>query len=165
MRKLKYSIYIALVSLFVVPSGFAQDASPQQRMEMEKEAQRAFREFAGLIKAGEFGEAASFYADDPRFLWAEDGSIKYDTQDQIRRALEGIASQGKVETLYGSPRVWALSDEQVNVFVKFKTTVVTRKKGETYSFSGAFTAVMEKTEAGWQFITGHTSTTPADKGF
>lgn len=165
MTKLKYLVFTALVSLFVVTTSFAQDASPQHRMEMEKEAQTAFREFAGLVKEGKFGESAAFYANDPRFLWAEDGAIKYDTQDQIRRALEGIASQGQVETLYGAPRVWALNDEQVNVFVKFKTTVVTRKKGETHSFSGAFTAVMEKTDAGWQFITGHTSTTPADKGF
>ncbi len=165
MTRFKFLILFCLASLFVVSTGLAQNTSPQNRMEMEKAAQSAFRDFAGLIKEGKFGEAAAFYADDPRFLWVEDGSIKYDTHDQIRRALEGIASLGEVETLYGAPRVWALNDEQVNVFVRFKTNVVTRKKGEEFSFSGAITAVMEETDAGWQFIMGHTSTTPADKGF
>lgn len=141
-----------------------QGNAPVDRMALENSAREAFTSYSGLIREGKYAEAATFYADDPRFVWVEDGAIKYDSQAQIKRALEGIGSSGVVQTSFGRPSMWALSDMQVMMFAKFRTTVDKGGKKE-FTYSGAITVVMEDTEEGWRFISGHSSSSPEGKGF
>lgn len=160
----------ALLLLFVAPVAVchAQDvqhAAPGvDRMTLEKNAMAAFKEYAAMVRQSKFAESIVYYADDPRFVWVEDGSIKYDRKAQIKRALEGITEQGVVVTNFGLPTVWALNDTQVMVFAKFRT-VVGKGSPEEFTFAGAITAVMEERAEGWQFLSGHTSSAPTTNGF
>ena len=142
----------------------AEKSSPVDRVALENEAREAFVAYSGLLRQSKFDEAVAYYADDPRFIWVEDGGIKYDTQAQIKCALEGISSQGVVVTNFGRPRMWALNDEQVMIYAKFRTTI-DKDGDEEFTYAGAITVVMEEMESGWKFISGHTSTLPEDKGF
>lgn len=124
---------------------------------VETQVLNAFNEYKKLIKAGNYAESIKFYADDPRFIWVEDGRIKYDSKGQVRRALDGLGGQGVVETAFGAPRIWKLSDTQAHVFVRFRTTI---QKGtpKEFTYSGGLTIIMEDMkDGGWQFIAGHTS--------
>ena len=161
----------ALLLLFVLPISvsFAQDGQPApsgtDRMTLEKNAMAAFKEYAAMVRQGKFAESIVYYADDPRFVWVEDGAIKYDRKAQVKRALEGLKELGVVITNFGLPTVWALNDTQVMVFAKFRT-VVGKGSPEEFTFAGAITVVMEEREEGWQFLSGHTSSAaPTTNGF
>lgn len=167
MKQLLCAVVLLLCSLPIVACQ-AQDAPPAEvavdRMALEKSAVAAFRAYAKLLRESKFAEAIVYYADDPRFVWVEDGAIKYDRKDQIKRALEGITQQGVVVSNFGLPTVWALNDTQVMVFAKFRTTIG-KGSADEFTFAGAITAVMENRPEGWQFISGHTSSAPSGNGY
>ena len=166
MDRFKPLILTALFVLcsFPLAACYAQDTEQIDRMELEKDAVTAFKAYASLLRQSKFDESVAYYADDPRFVWVEDGGIKYDSKNQIRRALEAVASQGVVVSNFGLPTVWALNDSQVMVFAKFRTTIAKGSPDE-FTFAGAITAVMEKRAEGWQFLSGHTSSAPTTNGF
>ncbi len=166
--EMKSAIFlIFFLSLSVTSACEAQETtqSPQNSLQsVVDSAREAFNAYTSLIKASEFTKAADYYANDHRFIWVEDGSIKYDTKAQVQRAFEGIGSLGEVENSFGAIKVWALNENQAMVFSRFRTTIGKGTQKE-HSYTGAITIVMENGEAGWKFISGHTSSTPASKGF
>ncbi len=166
MVRLKQSLFGLMFLLCAMPLAAcqAQDAAPVDRMTLEKNAVAAFKEYASLLRESKFEESVAYYADDPRFVWVEDGAIKYDSRAQIKRALDAVASQGVVVSNFGLPTVWALNDTQVMVFAKFRTTVAKGSPDE-FTFAGAITAVMEQRAEGWQFLSGHTSSAASVNGF
>ncbi|MEM8485209.1 MAG: nuclear transport factor 2 family protein [Bacteroidota bacterium] len=167
MKQLLWATMLVLCSLPIVACQAQDTETAEQgvdRIELERSAVAAFKAYASLLRESKFTESIDYYADDPRFVWVEDGAIKYDKKAQIKRALEGITQQGVVVSNFGLPTVWALNDTQVMVFAKFRTTVG-KGSADEFTFAGAITAVMENRAEGWQFISGHTSSAPAGNGF
>lgn len=146
---------VLLISASGSTAALAQPAS--NLMNVEIEATDAFVAFGNAVKSGNYEEATRYFMEDPRFSWVEDGTVKFDQPAQIIRAFRGITDKLGILTVYRRPLVYALNDTQVMVFSKFLTTL---KKGtpEEFKYQGAFTGVMQKSEKGWYFVTGHTST-------
>ena len=104
------------------------------------------------IDAGDLDAAGSFYADDPRFLWVEDGVVTYETAAEAARSLQQIGQYGQVEVDFSPARVDVLGPDTATLFTTHTTTV---GSGEgSFSFSGALTITMIRTEEGWRFLSG-----------
>ncbi len=112
--------------------------------------------YGASINSADFDMALTFYSEDSRFFWAEDGKVKYNSRADISAAFAELATYGKTKVEYGERIVTVLSPEVATLLVEHKTTVAS-DRGE-FSFSGLLTITLLKTGEDWKFVSGHTST-------
>jgi ketosteroid isomerase-like protein len=121
------------------------------------EARAAFQKYAEVLNAADWPAVLSFYADDPRFEWIEDGEVRYASKDAIAPAFEAMVGTGsKIRYKAEPPRIAVLASNVVNLRTKFETTIID-KAGKAFTFGGMITIDMIKTKDGWKFLRGHTS--------
>ena len=121
------------------------------------EARAAFHKYSEVLNAADWPAVLSFYADDPRFEWIEDGEVRYASRDAIAPAFEAMLATGsKIRYKAEPPRVAVLAPNVVNLRTKFETTIIDNT-GKPFTFGGMITIDMIKTKDGWKFLRGHTS--------
>ncbi len=121
------------------------------------EARAAFAKYSDVLNAADWPAVLSFYADDPRFEWIEDGEVRYASKDAIAPAFEAMVGTGsKIRYKAEPPRIAVLAPNVVNLRTKFETTIID-KEGKPFTFGGMITIDMIKTKDGWKFLRGHTS--------
>lgn len=96
------------------------------------------------------------YTSSDQFQWFEDGKLRYKSADEVMAALNQFPPGTKLRTALSNVTTRALSDRLVHASADFQTQV-TMPNG-TFEFGGVFTMVLERTENGFVFINGHTST-------
>ena len=101
---------------------------------------------------------ADRYADDPRFIWVEDGRVRYRSVDAIREAVESLKTQFSSErTEFIEPSTTPLAPGVAHVATRFRTTL-RRESGSEIRYGGAMTMTLIHTDEGWKMLSGHTST-------
>ena len=138
-----------------VPGTLPEPAAPSPAEVVAGAVRATFADFSALIDAGDFGGAAAFYADDPRFTWVEDGVVRYRSRADVTRAFEHLRLIGLVRFAYGEPTIEVLARDLAVLAVSFETVV--GDGPQRYAFGGAMTATMARTSAGWRFLVGHSS--------
>lgn len=114
--------------------------------------------FSEAIGEGRTGDVARLYADDPRFLWAEDGRVTYRSAEGIRGALESVGSQfSDMETVFQDPIITPLAPGLAHLATRVRQSFA-RPDGQGFEFSALITATVIHADSGWRFLTGHTST-------
>jgi ketosteroid isomerase-like protein len=115
----------------------------------------AFDGYRQALVEGDLEAALLFYADHPTFAWWEDGRLRYGSRAEVGKALEGLKQVGTFEVDFTDTKVHTLAPDSAMLSTTHRTTV----GGEGgFSFSGAMTLVLIRTQAGWQVLSGHTST-------
>lgn len=115
-------------------------------------------EFVDAVEAGDWTGLASFYADDPRFRWLEDGRVAYDSHAAVVESLAGVGASFSHGTLeYSDVRITPLAPGLAALTAGFRQTLV-GSDGGGFSFSGVLGATLVHTADGWRFLSGHTST-------
>lgn len=100
---------------------------------------------------------AERYADDPSFIWVEDGHVRYTSREEIRAGFDALASSfSGARTEFTEPSITALAPGLAHVTTRFATTL-TREGGSDVRFGGAMTMTTIHTEEGWKVLRGHTS--------
>jgi ketosteroid isomerase-like protein len=121
------------------------------------EARAAFQKYSEVLNAADWPAVLSFYANDPRFEWIEDGEVRYASKDAIAPAFEAMVGTGsKIRYKTEPPHIAVLAPNVVNLRTKFETTIID-KDGKRFTFGGMITIDMIKTRDGWKFLRGHTS--------
>lgn len=114
--------------------------------------------FVSVIEAGEWGELAEFYADDPRFRWMEDGRVTYESRDAIVASLVDMGSSFTHGSLqYRDVEITPLAPGLAAFSARFEQRLVDGNGGG-FSFSGVLGATLIHEPDGWKFLHGHTST-------
>ena len=113
---------------------------------------------------GEWDRLGERYADDPDFVWLEDGQVRYASAEGVRSAFEGLR-QGfvGVRTEFDDPRITPLAPGVAVVATRFHTTL-RRDEGAPVRYGGAMTMTVLDTEDGWKVLQGHTSSGGRDRG-
>jgi ketosteroid isomerase-like protein len=142
------------------PAGAALERDQQAAVIAEVE--RAWAEYGRRINAGDFEGAQRFYADDPRFAWVEDGRIRYTSRQQVMEGFGQLRQAGPVRVELGPPAITVLAPDVALLFATHKTTIGDSGKG--FSFAGAMTITLVRTNQGWQFLSGHTSSSRPGPG-
>lgn len=97
------------------------------------------------------------YADDPRFLWVEDGRVRYGSHQELRAGFETVeASFSGARTEFTEPTITPLAPGLAHVAARFRTTL-SREDGPEVSFGGAMTMTVTHADHGWKVLQGHTS--------
>ncbi len=103
-------------------------------------------------------EVTALYSTEPGFAWIEDGRIAYESADSIAEALRSLGGMFTNARLdFREPRVQALAPGLGLIAARFDQTLAGPGDAR-FTFSGAISAVVQHTPAGWRFVSGHTST-------
>lgn len=97
------------------------------------------------------------YADDARFVWTEDGRVRYRSVAEVRDGLQELGrSFSGMTTEFVDPVVTPLAPGLANVTTRFRTTL---RSAETpaVTFGGAMTMTLVRENEGWRILQGHTS--------
>ena len=79
------------------------------------EARAAFQKYSEVLNAADWPAVLSFYANDPRFEWIEDGEVRYASKDAIAPAFEAMVGTGsKIRYKAEPPRIAVLAPNVVN---------------------------------------------------
>lgn len=98
---------------------------------------------------------ASYVADD-RLRWFEDGALRYRSAEEILNALLQFPPGTRVLTTLSEIEAERLAPNLIHGSAHFRTRVM--MPGQTFEYAGVFTLVIERADAGWRFLRGHTST-------
>ena len=95
------------------------------------------------------------YSESPDFRWFEDGILRYRSAEAVVAALDQFPPGTKLDTTLADVSVLPLEGNRVHVSAGFKTRIAMPQGA--FEFSGVFTAVLERKDAGYAFLVGHTS--------
>lgn len=110
------------------------------------------------VKAiGERDTAAlrDMYAGPDRFVWIEDGAVRYRSANEVFRSLGQFGADTPIDTELGEPGVTRLEGGGVHAWASFTTTVGEGEGG--YSFGGLMSFVLEPADDVWRIVGGHVS--------
>ncbi len=154
-------------------AGCAEPAPPQftaaHRAAIEDSVRSMLETYREAVNAGDWEGVASYYGDDDRFHWIEDGEVRYRTKEEVRQALLSLGGFfSSVRLTVTETRVTPLAPGIAHVATMFEQELVP-SGGEPVGFSGALTVLALHTPEGWKLVSGHTSTVrerpqPAEEG-
>jgi len=128
--------------------------------EVEAEVRKTLETYRVAMSTGDYEAALRSSLDTPAFYWAEDGRKSYQSLAQVRVAFDQLKNMGGMDVAYTNTEVTVLSADHAIVYTQHATTI--REAG--YTFSGALTATLERTDDGFKFVAGHTSSAEQPRG-
>tara|TARA_A100000171_G_scaffold566_1_gene779 strand:+ start:3534 stop:4019 length:486 start_codon:yes stop_codon:yes gene_type:complete len=154
MKNLKYSII--LLSIFVIGcTDSNSDAYDSGQIASEVEA--VFKAYVDHVNTAGLASVDTFFIDDERFYWVEDGIIQYpDKASLISGLKEFIPQVTSIEMEIMSTKTHVISDEHASFFVRFKEEIALNS-GYSFTLDGAITILFEKQGSTWKFLNGHSS--------
>jgi len=115
---------------------------------------------AALLRYGATGQWDSLgglYADDPAFLFAEDGAVRYRSAREIREALAMLPPGTRLQTTHEGTAIMPLAPGVASAITRFHTSFVDSTGTAVFSFSGIASLLLVHRAAGWQILAGHSS--------
>jgi len=146
---------IAVVLLGRSSSEPSQDPVLRDQQVRESIAE-SLGQYQAALEHGDVDAIASFYAEDPRFFWVEDGAVRYRSREEVRAALEQVQSYGPATYEFGEARIEVLTDDFAIVSMPVKTSFGD-PGASGFSFSVVQTIVMARLDGEWRFLNGHSS--------
>lgn len=146
-----------LAALACQPAG-REDLTAEHAAAIADSARELLAEYGELMRSGRWDSAVSYYADDPRFQWWEDGRLAYSSVEEIGTAIRSLQAMFQSSEMEMSDtRIVPLAPGVVAVNSLYQQTL-TDTAGRAFSFGGAISITAVHTDSGWKFLTGHTST-------
>ena len=152
-----------LLALLLVALAFTTPALAQRRGgaggagDAGGEVRKMFAAYSRALNEADWTRVLTFYADDPRFEWIEDGEVRYPTKAALAPSFEAMRGTGSTIVFKTDPpHVAVLAPDVVALRTTFETTIVD-KAGKPFTFGGLLTIDVIRTKDGWKFLRGHTS--------
>jgi uncharacterized protein (TIGR02246 family) len=121
------------------------------------EVRAMFASYSRALNAADWKRVLTFYADDPRFEWIEDGEVRYPSKEALAPSFEAMHETGSTIVFKTEPpHVAVLAPGVAALRTSFETTIVD-KEGKPFTFGGLLTIDLIKMKDGWKFLRGHTS--------
>ena len=98
----------------------------------------------------------SFYVDDDRFAWLEDGEVRYRSAAQVAASLSALPEGMSVRTAYDETVVRSVGADGATATMQFLTQI--GEGPSAFEFGGVISMTLERGPDGWRIVTGHTST-------
>ena len=123
---------------------------------LQPEVNAFLESYLSVIAARDTAQLRAFYVDDGRFVWFEDGGLKYRSADEIIAALAALPVDALIRTDVSDTRVVRLGRTGADVSTKFRTVIGDSVSG--FEYGGVISFALEKGADGWRIVSGHSST-------
>jgi uncharacterized protein (TIGR02246 family) len=156
----KNSCIAAAFAIVVCGCGPSANTEPSLTTDADslQEIAATLMEYKAAMSAMDWESVVGFYADDPRFYWIEDGSVKYESKDAVESAMRGMGtSLESIEMTVSDRKITLLSENTALVAATYVQRMAF-EGGQEFSLAGAYTIAMERQGAAWKFLIGHSST-------
>lgn len=145
-----------LILLQTMNCGAAESSEIAPARNAQGAMQTFLNQWNAAIAAQDQQAIRATYVSDSRFQWFEDGALRYRSADEILGALGRFPPGTRIETKLSDVAAHELTDRLMHGSAKFQTRMIL-PDGQ-FEFDGVFTMLLERTEKGWKFLGGHTST-------
>jgi hypothetical protein len=109
-------------------------------------------EAIGARDAAKIREA---YVADDRFVWIEDGKVRYRRVEDVLSSLATFPADSPIRTELADLSVVSVGPVAAHAWATFKTTV--GEGAKAFTFGGAISFVLEREGNKWRVVSGHTS--------
>jgi len=130
------------------------DPSSSSGVDPANEVASFLNEYLAAIDARD-SDIGRAYVDDGRFVWIEDGEVRYRSADEILASLGSFPASSAIRTELSDLVVVPLGGAGAHAWATFSTTVGTGPG--RFSFGGAISFVLERENGSWKLVGGHTS--------
>ena len=151
-----------LLALAAVAAGCARDTSPEALSAAASEAQAGIEAYVEALNAMDFDSAGTFYSPSGDFQWIEQGEIRYRSAEESRESLAGLGAMASSATLTLSDLTLTALGPDAAVATCHFLQEIGIDGGAGFAFAGAMTIVLRREGGRWLFVSGHTSSPPAD---
>lgn len=152
-----------LISLLVAAASAACQGPPGGALSSSSVDLEGFlASYLEAIAARDTATLRGMYAQPDRFVWIEEGAVRYRSADDVFASLSGFSADASIDTEIETLRVAMLTGGAAHAWTSFTTTV--SGQGGAYSFGGVMSVVLEPSDEGWRIVGGHVSSPPAPRG-
>lgn len=144
---------LALTGTFCTsPRGGTADAE-----HIKKEVGQLLTDYVKDINAGGLKNAASYFSEDKRFYWVEDGTVQYPDRAALVKGIEAFApAVNSVNMQVSDARTDVIDAQHAMLFVQYREDILLRSN-YTVKLDGAMTILVERKNNSWKFLCGHSS--------
>jgi hypothetical protein len=96
------------------------------------------------------------YVDDGRFIWLEDGEVRYRSAEDVATSLASLPAGMSLRTAYDETSIHPIGAEGASATMRFRTTI--GEGSSAFEFGGVMSMALERGPGGWRIVAGHTST-------
>ncbi len=147
---------VAVAAVAVTGCGPAPaDPDARSRADPTAEVAALLDRYLSAIEARDTAEIRAVYADDGRFVWIEEGEVRYRSPDGVLVGLASFPRGTAIRTELTGLTVVPLGRSAAHAWAGFTTSV--GEGSGAYSFGGAISFLTERIDGSWRIVGGHTS--------
>ena len=149
----KSIIAACAIALLVACAPLQQAPSPTPKV--TEEVATFLSEYLTAISSRDAMKIRAAYVADDRFVWIEDGKVRYQRVDEVLASLAMFPAGSTIRTELKDLVVVAVSQSAAHAWATFRTSVGEGPSG--FAFGGAISFTLERQGASWKIVGGHTS--------
>jgi hypothetical protein len=155
--------WVACALLLGCGGALEESRPPDDPEELRVEIETFLGSYLGAIEARDAVTLRDQLAESSRYLWVEEGAIRYRSVENMLKGLAAFPPDTPLETDFSLLHVARVGSDGAHAAGSFETRVGTGPA--SFSFSGLMTFALERSAGSWRIVGGHVSSPPpGDRG-
>ncbi len=135
----------------------SQESTKSEIAQIEQEVLASFKKYQESLNKGDLNTVASYFSNDPRFYWVENGIMAYPSGAAARKRIKDLYPVFKKITFISSDqKVTPINRSLAMLYVQY-TQLLVLPTDQEIEIKGTMTILMKKKETNWEFVIGHSS--------
>lgn len=156
MKNYRY-LPLGLLTLVLAACSVETSESQPDISKIEKEVKEVFDNYVNQVNTEGIEEVHTYFSDDERFYWIEDGVIQYPDKASLISGLEKFTpSVASVKMEVSEKRVDVIDQDHAMLLVQYVEKIILKSAYEL-TLDGAMTILMKRQGNDWKFLSGHSS--------
>lgn len=146
-------IAMIAAALLVACAPLQQAPAPLPRV--TEQVATFLNDYLSAIGSRDAAKIRAAYVEDDRFVWIEDGKVRYRKGDEVLAGLAMFPAGSTIRTELIDLTVVPIGQSAAHAWATFRTSVGEGPSG--FAFGGAISFTLERHGASWKIVGGHTS--------
>lgn len=152
---MKSSLFAAPLMAFSLVACSSLPPVPLATANLKSEVAAFLDGYLAAISARDAAKIRSAYISDNRFVWIEEGKVRYRQVEDVLSTLATFPADRPIRTELTDLSVVPIGYGAAHAWATFKTTIGDGPRG--FSFGGTISFTLERDEKAWRIAGGHTS--------
>ena len=132
-----------------------QPAAPSSSAKLNDEVTMFLNDYVSAVSSRDSARIRSVYVTDDRFVWIEDGKVRYRNVADVLASLSTFPPGATIRTQLKDISVVPVGASAAHAWATFRTSVNQGSSG--FAFGGAISLALERQGTSWKVVGGHTS--------